>query len=167
MAIDRLRQFSELVSPLPAATPDDSGAAGEGQHPFEVAASPSVQLQEYQHKVKTTRGTQRPSPDVDALALFGTTTVEVKPPEEVLTRLTAPALAGASAAASAACGCVKLATCDVVTLSTAGTQEERGASVEAKNTPGNGKEGSLRIGFFLWQTSLGRRTAGPVRRQHW
>ncbi|CDI87520.1 hypothetical protein, conserved [Eimeria praecox] len=149
MAIDRLRQFSQLVSPLPSSTPEDPVAAEEAQHPSEVAASPDHQPQQDQEHEESYCGTQLPNADVDICAVSGETVVEARRlSEQTPTQVSAPPAPAASAAVSASCGSVKVGTCEVVTPSTTGTQAEGGSSVEEKDTPGDGKEGSLDIGLF-------------------
>lgn len=149
MAIDRLRQFSQLVSPLPGATPEDSAAVEEGHDPSAVAASPDQHLQQDQEQEVCYEGTQRSNASVEICAISDAPTVKVgRPSEEAFTQEAARPAAAASAAVSAACDSEKVPTQDVVTPSTTGTQEGGDISVDEKISPGNGSQGNLSTGLF-------------------
>ncbi|CDJ35593.1 uncharacterized protein EMH_0005360 [Eimeria mitis] len=149
MAIDRLRQFSQLVSPLPSATPDEPVTTEEGQQTSEVAASPDQQLQQDQEQEESFGESQQPNEAADICDVSGTPLGEVRDPsEEAFTQDAAPPLAAPPAAVSAACSSLKLAACEVITPTTSETQGGEGNSVEENKMPANEKEGTLGIGLF-------------------
>ncbi|CDJ50862.1 hypothetical protein, conserved [Eimeria brunetti] len=151
MAIDRLRQFSQLVAPLPSAATEDPMAAEEGQPPSEVAASPDQQLQQDQEQEESYEETQRPNATVDMGAVSGAAVVDVtQPPGEAFSQEAAPPVAtepaNAPTAVSAVCDSVKLVTCDVAAPSTTETNGE--LSVVENTAAGNSKEENVGIGIF-------------------